>query len=157
MDKQCFQCMQPAQFMCADCQGNFCSKKCAAAVDGKMLKEIMAKKVLEAIENDDVEGLAILLQRELDSEDLSFKNNRPLVLASERGYLDIVNLLLDHDVDPSEPGNYALLMASKNGHLEVVERLLKDRRVKKAPLDPSIRYAQNNGHLEIVRLLENAR
>ncbi len=75
-----------------------------------------------------------------------------LQIASKRGYLDIVNLLLaDTRVDLLIEGLYE---AVKNGHLDIVRILLADPRVDPAVNDNrAIRVAAGYGHLDIVEIL----
>jgi len=83
--------------------------------------------------------------------------NLALKIASQKGYDEIVALLLNDPsgrVDPSTHYNYAIKMASRNGHDKVVALLLADPRV-----DPSannnwaIRVASGGGHDKVVALL----
>ncbi len=81
--------------------------------------------------------------------DPSYENNEAIIIASEEGHCEVVNLLLSdqrrettalagntlvllspayaYAVDPSEDFNYAIRMASENGHPEVVRCLLNYR------------------------------
>ena len=58
----------------------------------------------------------------------------PLTLASGRGFVDVVNVLLESAADPNKPANLdrPLLAACQNGHVPVVQRSLK-----LAPMSPS--------------------
>ena len=68
----------------------------------------------------------------------SAENNYAIQLASRKGHLEIVELLLqDPRVDPSADDNYAIGWASQNGHLEIIKLLLQDPRV-----DPSLQSNQ---------------
>jgi ankyrin repeat protein len=131
-----------------------------------------------AVRNSKIVALASLLQDE--RVDPSIEDNFAIRFASERGYKEIVklllqgtkrsyynsdciafisfnivlNCLLDDRVDPSAKGNSPLGNACESGQLEIVEVLLQDGRI-----DPS---AQNNwaiqessrgGYKEIVKLL----
>lgn len=76
-------------------------------------------------------------------------------VASEKGYTEIVKVLLDDSrVDPSCFDNEPIRIASTNGHEEIVKLLLRDPRV-----DPStwnnfpIQYASLHHHIDIVQLL----
>src|SRR6185503_9095679 len=86
----------------------------------------------KACENGDIEQVEYLL-RFVDPS----INNWPIRIASQKGHIDIVRLLLeDTRVDPSEFDNQALYNACSYHHLKVVKLLLTDPRV-----DPS---TQNN-------------
>ena len=61
----------------------------------------------------------------------------------------------DDRVDPSANDNYAIRLASEKGHLEVVEVLLRDKRVNPCSCGKqAIKQASKNGHVEIVRILQ---
>ena len=61
----------------------------------------------------------------------SANNNLAIREASEYGYVDVVELLLDDPrVNPSTDNNYAIREASVNGNIKVVKLLLKDSRVE---------------------------
>lgn len=80
---------------------------------------------------------------------------RVLVVASRRGFSEVVKLLLvDGRVDPSSRGNCAICRASQNGHSAVVKLLLDDERVDPAADDNrAIRRASENGYPKVVQLL----
>ncbi len=84
---------------------------------------------------------------------------RPLVVAAQQGYLEIVELLLAY---PSSAGYIlnALWAASKHGHLDVVKFLLKDHdpsdKIRRGPSDKIrgvLPVAAMNGHLDVVKFL----
>jgi len=57
----------------------------------------------------------------------SAENNYTIRIASERGYPELVELLLqDPRVDPSDRDNEAIRIASERGHPNIVELLLLD-------------------------------
>ena len=93
-----------------------------------------------------------LLKQGVDPSDCS---NYAIREASENGYLEIVEILLqDPRVDPSDCNNYAIGLASENGHKEVVEILLRDSRVDPSDDDNyAIAFASMNGHKKVVELL----
>lgn len=112
------------------------------------------KNFQAAIYDDDLDSLDILLLY----YDPSINHNDAISIASSRGYIDIVDRLLqDKRVDPSDQDNLAIIYAAREGHLDVVDRLLQDERV-----DPSDQYnlalrgASQNGHIDVVdRLLRD--
>ena len=76
-----------------------------------------------------------------------------LRLASEKGYLEIVKLLLDHSSDVHAEKEYALHDACYNGHVEVAKLLIDNGANIHALNSEALRDACLNGYLEIVRLL----
>src|SRR3990172_12409974 len=87
------------------------------------------------------------------------KSKVDLKRATKEGDLNLVNILIETNFDPSADDNYAIRKASYHGHLNVVNRLLEDDRVDPSANDNyAIRWASNNGHLNVVnRLLEDNR
>lgn len=80
--------------------------------------------------------------------------------ASVEGNMDeVIRLLRDPRVDPSDNGNLAICLASEHGHLTVVEQLILDPRVDpSANKNLAIRLASEHGHVSIVdRLLQDPR
>ena len=82
--------------------------------------------------------------------DLTADNNMFIQVASERGNIEIIHLLLEHGVDITANNNEAIQRASDEGHLEVVRLLLQHGAI---PTDEAIKSASRRGHLEVVRLL----
>jgi hypothetical protein len=78
-----------------------------------------------------------------------------ILIASYYGHKEIVAMLLQDDrVDPSAVRNNPIRNASANGHKEIVEMLLQDDRVDPSALfNEAIRNASENGHKEIVAML----
>jgi len=69
--------------------------------------------------------------------------NEALSTACEKGYVDIVELLIkDLRVDPFYPDNYPLHRACEKGHLEIVKILLRDKRVN--AIDNNISFFDRN-------------
>jgi hypothetical protein len=57
--------------------------------------------------------------------------NYAIRLASAKGYIDVINILLhDGRINPSAESNLALKNAVRYGHLSVVDLLLQDKRIK---------------------------
>ena len=61
--------------------------------------------------------------------DATIDDNKPLKIASEKGHLDVVEVLLKHGIDPTTSHNYVVRTAARNGRVDVLKRLLEDPRV----------------------------
>jgi ankyrin repeat protein len=88
----------------------------------------------------------------------SAEDDEAIIIASDRGHVQVVERLLDHQgskrVNPEARMNLAIICASANGRIEVVERLLKDPRVDPSTQDnKAIYFALTYGHVKVVRLL----
>jgi len=90
------------------------------------------------------------------------KNGREFRYALVNGYRDIIELLLDHGVDPNIDryggiyGMTPLMLVSKNGHMDIVELLLDrvtDQNITDIYGRTALIWASINGHREIVELL----
>ncbi|KAJ3272774.1 hypothetical protein HDV01_005302 [Terramyces sp. JEL0728] len=80
--------------------------------------------------------------------------NRALRDAATMGHLKICQLLITHGLDPSADGNLAFQRACQNGHLGLAEFLLQDRRVDPAARNnQAIRQSARRGYSDIVKLL----
>jgi len=90
---------------------------------------------------------------------LSRRLSEALVLASQKGASDLVELLLKTGVDPNQPDKYGfrpLYVAAQNGHADVVKLLLSNGSdVNKANKngDTPLYWAAKNGHADVVKLL----
>ena len=88
-------------------------------------------------------------------------NQSLMIIAAQKGYLEVVRLLLENeDVQVNQENEYGctpLMLAAYNGHHEVVKLLLeKDYiQVNKATKsgDTSLMFGAEKGHHEVVRLL----
>jgi len=103
-------------------------------------------KLYEAIKNDDLESVKILLQR-------GFYNDYPLRKAARYGHLEVVKYLLEQGADLHVDNDYPLRKAARYGHLEVVKYLLEQGADLHVDNDYPLRYAAENGHLEVVKYL----
>lgn len=115
----------------------------------KALAEAFAKNLIEIVRT-------LLAARVYDSLELG----RPLLIASEKGYSEIVKLLLDQekiDVNVVDSfGEPSLIKASEHGHLEIVKLLLQNNaKVDQINDDEqsALLLAAKRGHPEIVNLL----
>ncbi len=83
----------------------------------------------------------------------STSGNTSLILASENGHKDIVELLLkDSRVDPRTNDNKALKIAVRYDNASVVNLLLKDHRVNPITVNP-IAIASANGSTNVIKIL----
>jgi len=85
-----------------------------------------------------------------------------LMIASTKGYLDIVNLLIENGANPntrSQNGYTALMIASESGFEEIVEALINynNESLDYINLDgeTALDLAQENGHDSIVKILSS--
>jgi hypothetical protein len=80
-------------------------------------------------------------------------HDQALVYASDKGNLDVVELLLNYDADVNACDDSALRWASSNGHMAVVELLIKHGANIDAKNDYALRHAAMNGHKDVVKCL----
>jgi ankyrin repeat protein len=117
--------------------------------------------LLEAVENQDIEGAKAALAKGADANAGNPAAISALMLAASNGNLDIFNALLDAGADvnlESGEGETALMYAAAGGHLEMTKTLLE-----KGPYinvqhggdvgATALINAAAGGHIEIVRLL----
>jgi ankyrin repeat protein len=75
-----------------------------------------------------------LIKDEYMNKSNKYTNYDILQWAAEKGYLDIVKLVLNTGlVDPSNCDNLAISLAAENGHDDIVGILLQDKRVESEP------------------------
>lgn len=76
-----------------------------------------------------------------------------------RGHTKIVKTLIQEGVNPSIMNDLAITIASDKGHLKIVRLLLQDERVnpRHEQLDCMLRTAAMKGHLKIMKLLVRCR
>ena len=80
-------------------------------------------------------------------------HDQALVYASDKGNLDVVELLLNYDADVNACDDSALRWASSNGHMAVVELLIKHGANIDAKNTDALRMASQYGHLPAVECL----
>lgn len=81
------------------------------------------------------------------------ENSLVLFLASGKGQIDVVKLLLDKGADPKAVNSRALVAAVNNGHIEIVKLLLEKGADPKAEDSLALKAALYHGHMEIAKLL----
>jgi ankyrin repeat protein len=120
-------------------------------------------RVLASLVYNKHQELATYFVTRCDVRDADIPLSSTLILASERGYLEIVQALLGREGTDVNKGNYyghtALHWASEKGHIEVARALLhagatarKSNNRGQTPLHE----ASFKGHIEIVRALLEA-
>ena len=85
----------------------------------------------------------------------------PLLYASEGGYTEVAETLLEYGADPNQQSEkdkvFPLQRAASNGHFEIVQMLLKqgaDVNMQDSKhRATALMYASLNGHIEVVELL----
>ena len=110
--------------------------------------------------------LVLVGQASVDKQDPTSQSHLPLVQAAQKGYVEIVRLLLMAQADPHANNGEALELSAERGHSEVVELLLaaqadpncKSGRFTVAGIDPDayrrpLTIAATNDHISTVRLL----
>ncbi len=106
----------------------------------------------------------LLLKQNLDSVSLGeFVKNLmgaedyyPICYAAEKGYSEIVKLLIEAGADVTANNNYAIKKAAANGYIEVVELLIEAGADVTANNNYAIKKAAANGYIEVVELLIEA-
>ncbi|MFN4149536.1 MAG: ankyrin repeat domain-containing protein [Candidatus Sericytochromatia bacterium] len=104
----------------------------AKVINKKVSKEELNKKLIEAIENNDIKLVKNLI---LKGADINFVfineyNNSftPLILSILYGNKEISNLLIEKVIDPNIKDNYsrpALFFALEKGYVGIAEKLIK--------------------------------
>jgi ankyrin repeat protein len=91
--------------------------------------ENLNKDLFEAVENNDLAKVTLLLNNGADVDTFTDHGYNVLMLASYEGYLEIVQELLKKKADVNLLGFHkctALSQASKGGHINIVELLLQN-------------------------------
>jgi len=98
----------------------------------------------------------------IDEKDFTAENKTALILAAERGDLDIVKLLITHKAQLDlydNNGNTALMLAAKNNHCNVIKLLLahganphikNNNKKTAAELSPIIDLCQTIGNIKLL-------
>lgn len=112
----------------------------------------------EAVAANDVhavEHLVHLYQQNPTLFDPCFNNNEAMQTVCEKGYLSILQLLLDGThCDPAFEFNLPIRLAAQHGHAPIVKALMDSERVNPTDhLNLAIVYATGNGHTDVVRQL----
>lgn len=117
-------------------------------------------RLLQAVENGDVEKVASLLGKKgASATKLDSEGKTAFHLAAARGHVECLRVMFTHGVDVTAQdttGHSALHLAAKNGHHECVRRLLQS----KCPAEgidstgkTALHYAATQGCLQAVKVL----
>lgn len=112
--------------------------------------ETSNQKLIEAVHISNLKEVKELLENQCDA---SCNDNWPIKLASEKGYTEIVNLLMKHGADIRTSNDYCLCWAATNGHQKIVEICLEHNASIHIKNDYPLRHAARNGQLEMVKYL----
>eukprot|EP01118_Nematostelium_gracile_P010240 TRINITY_DN3512_c0_g1_i1.p1 TRINITY_DN3512_c0_g1~~TRINITY_DN3512_c0_g1_i1.p1 ORF type:complete len:244 (+),score=54.31 TRINITY_DN3512_c0_g1_i1:70-801(+) len=112
-------------------------------------------RALQRMLDVDAKEESIIKLLEDERIDPSAEMNRAIRIASQKGWIELVNRLLeDHRVDPSCASNAPIRSASSNGHAQIVIRLLCDGRVDpSAEGNHAVKIASAYGRADIVNIL----
>jgi ankyrin repeat protein len=119
-------------------------------------------KLIQAVKNDNLSDVSTALADGASVNTAVYDVNyqrTALMIASEKGYEDIVKMLLDKKADVNQRGDEgqtALMIASGNGHIEIVNLLLNkkvDVNQKGSYGQTALMIASEKGHEDVVRLL----
>ena len=131
-------------------------------LDKGVEKQDLIPPLFIAINLDHFEVVKLLVERDraIVNEETTldgFQQQTPLMLATQKGNLQIVKLLLENgaSVDKQEEVLTPLMFASNRGDLEIVKLLLENGANvdKESNGFTALFFASQNGHLEIVKLL----
>lgn len=120
----------------------------------------LTKALFRAVLEGNAHNAEIFLQRGGDPN-FRLENGLSLLhLASCKGYVDIVRLLLKHNAKANTLGVIydvtPLIYAAMSGHLEIVKTLVASKariNSKTCPYSPAAYWATRNGHIEVVKFL----
>jgi hypothetical protein len=130
--------------------------ECFSSPDIKSLfeqsKDISFDILYTVFSTNDLQLANVLLNN--DSFDPSIYSDRAICLASNKGHVEMTNLLMkDKRVDPSANDDYCIAQAGKKT-AELVLTLMNDSRVNPSSnLNQSIRDANSRGYNDIVFIL----
>ncbi|AAV51153.1 putative ankyrin repeat protein [Acanthamoeba castellanii mimivirus] len=85
--------------------------------------------------------------------DIRAGNDNAMIIAAQKGNLEIVKFLVESGANVKSQDNCAVRLASEFGHLDVVEYLYKSGANVKADGNYAITWACKNGHLPVIEFL----
>ena len=119
--------------------------------------------LINAATDGDLRGIDAVIRQGVNVNHQNEHGNSTLLLASERGNLNIVKALLNYsginvNLQNSE-GNTAIMSAIINGYLNIVEELLRHKDINvtlsNTAGNTALTLAKANGHMAIVRCLRD--
>jgi len=134
----------------------------------QLLKNVNKRFVLDgevlalAIDDDRSRIVELFLENKVFEINETIRGSTPLILASKKGNIEIVELFLKDKANVNTGSGYSALMyAAKHGYLEIVKMLLKNEAnvnfsgsvCLREDTDSPIVFAVRGGHLEIVETL----
>jgi len=100
-----------------------------------------------------------LIEKGANINAMNKNNNTPLIVASKKGNLDIVKILIENEADKElkdKGDNTPLILASLNGHLDIVKFLVENGSLVNAVNknnNTTLIFSTRNGYFEIVEFL----
>ncbi len=127
----------------------------AAKLEGLVKKEHLSEDLRWAVFKGDLKDVQTLIAAGAEFEYEDFWGMTALMRAAQKGYTDIVKILISAganiDAKDSSHGSTALLYAIENGHTEVAKLLIA--KAKNSCNAQALASAVERHHLEIVTLL----
>jgi len=123
----------------------------------KEISEIQGKALHIALKSGHIKMAKLLIEQDANLEYSSYQDETPLMLASTRGYTDIVKLLIEKgaNVNAKRDGNTPLAEACKKGYIDIAKLLIgKGAEVNDSRYgSQSLISACENGNFDIAKLL----
>ena len=123
--------------------------------------DVIKSGLLGLAKEENAKGIKTLLAKGADPDIQDKKGNTPLMLASDRGYLDVVLALLSGDANPNlknKAGDTALINAVWNNNVQIADQLLQKRAKVNAANNRGwtpLMYAAIHGHVQLFQKLIN--
>lgn len=105
--------------------------------------------LLLAVKNDDLKMVIKFI-----SHGAHIDQSKALIIASEKGYLNIVKFLIDRGANVNVENGLPLIRSSKNGHFNVVKFLIEKGANIHARDGEAYKQSYINKHYDIARFLE---
>ncbi len=130
------------------------------SLGGSMLRQFarIPNLLKNAVFNNNIEFVKTLIQKGADVNVYGNDYDAPLTIAAERGYVEIVRMLIDAgaNVNFENDNITALMSAVKNNHVKIVRMLIGAEANVNTDGDTALIIAVEGNHVEIVRMLIDA-